>query len=252
MSTLLITGRNGQVGNLFANFFIEKGWACLEVAHTPCYSSYIIPKLGSQERIVLIHSGQPNAPRSRLQRKRYLESSEKLFMDASLESLEVYFISSLSAHKGNLSHYSKDKRSLETKILALNGNILRLGLLESYERESVYSKLIRVYSLLSKIKLGWLIPVNSYFISQQKDIKSICELILQSPQSAKIFQVQSSLLCDSLLKEGIKPSPELSDTLVLFVKLPLILLSRVGSGVADLALNLISGMAIVSERLDRN
>lgn len=247
MGTLLITGRNGQVGASVWKYFCANGWTCIEVAHTHNYRRYIIPELNSGERIVLIHSGQPKAPRSKAERLRYIRSTEQLFLDAKLKNIEIFFISSLSSHEGNCSHYSNDKKYLEKAARELGGSVLKLGLMESLDPKSPYKRIIRSYGFLKTIRLAGLIPVKTYYVSEIGGIEILCDLIIQSPQKSQSFHVKSSLLSDALVKRDIQISRELNPKVSASLKMPLMLLSLLGSGVADLALNLMSGMATESE-----
>jgi hypothetical protein len=247
LGILLITGRNGQVGQSAWNHFCNNGWTCIEVPHTLDYRRYIIPELDSEERVVLLHSGQPKAPRSRMERLRYISSTKQLLLDAKLKDIEIFFVSSLSAHGGNRSHYSKDKKCLEKATLKFNGSVLKLGLVESHASSSPYSRLIRLYELLSKIRVASLIPVDAYFVSELREINKLYDLILQSSCLSQTFHVQNSLLSDVLVNRDILISRELAPMISTSIKFPLVLFSILGSGVADLALNLISGMAVEEE-----
>jgi len=247
LGILLITGKSGQLGSSAWGHFHANGWTCIEVLHSHNYGHYVIPEVNSDERVILIHSGQPKAPRSKAQRSKYLSSSRQLLFDAKARNIEIYFISSLSAHKGNWSHYSKDKKSLEKTALELGGSVLKFGLVESRDANSPYIRILKLYSFLSKLRVARLIPVNTYFVSELPMIARLYDLILKSPQIPPDITIQNSLLCDVLVKRNVPVSRELSPGVAALIKIPLLLLSSVGSGSADLALNLISGMAVESE-----
>jgi hypothetical protein len=238
MDLILITGLRGKVGLELAKTFKEDGFEVIPLSHDSIYSKYLLPDssmLAKYNRVFIVHSGQPNAPRSRLQRKRYLFATKSLIEESKSRQIRFVFISSLSAHDGNRSNYSKDKLFLERLTIFNSGVVIKLGLVSGISGSYTF-RLQKIQKLLSYLWLDFLISSTPMYYTPVGYLRNVSKLLHKGeswPAVYSIFDygVQNEME-RGILKEFIQNS--MGFLLVFF--------SKVGSGNADAFLSLIDGM----------
>jgi len=235
---ILMTGMRGRVGLELAKTFNDAGFEVVPLLNDSTYSQYFLPNasdLSNYKNVFVVHSGQPNAPRSRLQRRRYLLASKNLIEESKSRNIKFVFISSLSAHNDNQSNYSKEKLFLEKLTEYNSGSVIKLGVVTGIA-ESYTFRISNIQKILSYVGLDYLITsVPMYFTSVE--LLGNISTFLQNEDSWGGVK--------SVFDDGTKTEMTLGffkdsfrNALVLF----LLLLSKSGSGRADALLSLIAGM----------
>jgi|LauGreSBDMM110SN_4_FD.fasta_scaffold25101_2 dTDP-4-dehydrorhamnose reductase len=236
---ILITGGNGIVGQILIKSFNKSHFDILHLHHSRNYSNYSLPKLtdmNKYERITVIHSGQPKAPRSLIERVNYKKASCRLFKESIEKNFSVIFVSSMSAHNGNLSYYSKDKKYLENMVINYGGCVIRLGLVESKLSSSPYFKVKKLYKQLNAIGLTNLVNFNSYEITKAQDLSDFISFSEISKLKGYLNIASSSFELKDI------NSFKLSKKTFCAFRILLVILSRLNLGRADAFLNLSAGM----------
>lgn len=241
MDLILLTGSRGRVGSLLTEILERDGFKVIPVDHDSLYSKYILPTLSEVSdfnRIFVLHSGQPNAPRTRSQRKNYLIASVGLMEEANSKRFDFVFISSLSAHPSNRSHYSRDKLKLEKSTKNFSGKIIKLGIVteipHSYEID-----IQRIQSSVSRFRLDFLFSSTSFYFTRGASLDNVSEFLLDSDPN-------SGTRCyfDSEEYLGTKASNIWTRLIANLAKFFIFSLSRLGISRADALLNLMEGMRI--------
>lgn len=238
MDLILITGLGGRVGFELAKVFKEDGFEVEPLLHNSIYSEYLLPpvsEFSNYGNVYIVHSGQPNAPRGRLHRKRYLSATKNLIEDSGCRKIKFVFISSLSAHNGNRSNYSKDKMYLEKLTVYNSGSVIKLGVVSEIA-DSFTFRLLKIQKLLSYIRLDFLITSAPMYYTPAHSLNRV----------SKFLKSGGSWGCvESIFEGGYRAETkrnffeEVIKNAVVFI---LIFLSKSGSGRADAFLSLIDGM----------
>lgn len=240
MDLILITGSQGKVGFELANSLKEAGFEVQPILHNSIYSKYFLPTSSNMldyDSIFIVHSGQPNAPRSRLQRKRYLSATKDLIEESKSRKIKFVFISSLSAHSGNRSNYARDKLYLEGLTIHNSGTVVKLGLVSGVDG-SYASRILQIKKILSLIRLDFLISSAPTYYTSVNSLSEV-SLILQNEDSwggiKGIFQCTAQAQTDlGYFRENVR-------NIVIFL---LFSFSKFGFGSADAFLSLIDGMEV--------
>ncbi len=156
---VILSGSNGRVGSYLKKGFLEYDFNVAALKHDGTYAKYSLPskmEVNAYKRILVIHSGQPSAPRSILERKRYMRSTYELIRDSIDHGYEFIFLSSLSAHDSNRSNYSREKIRLEKEVLNFGGAVVKLGLVTGIEN-SFSEKIKIIEKCLSMLGLKFLL-----------------------------------------------------------------------------------------------
>ncbi len=243
MELILLTGARGRVGSLLASFFEKDGFEVRPIEHDPSYSKYVLPTPGDVSnfnRIIVVHSGQPSAPRTRTRRKNYLNASRDLIEGAIANNFEFVFISSLSAHDKNRSNYSRDKLALERLTISNSGNVIKLGIVTEISL-SYALDIRRIEDLFSKFRLAFLFSSANIYFTRGATLRAVSLLVRDSPSNGETKSYTdaerlSSIATQSFWVQCVKS----------LVVASLISLSRLGNGQADALLNLVEGMRIPS------
>ena len=240
MDLVLITGSQGKVGFELAKYLKESGFEVQPILHDSIYSEYFLPSSSNMldyDSIFIVHSGQPNAPRSRLQRKRYLSATKNLIEESKIRKIKFVYISSLSAHGSNRSNYARDKLYLEGLTIHNSGTVIKLGLVTGVVG-SYTSRILHIKRILSLIRLDFLITSAPTYYTPVNSLSEV-SVILQSRDSwggvKGIFQGTAQTQADlGYFRESVR-------NIVIFM---LFSFTKLGFGSADAFLSLIDGMEV--------
>jgi hypothetical protein len=237
-TVVFLTGGRGKVGSYLKNSLQQTGIDVRFLDHKDSYSKYILPEesvTSCYDRVIILHSGQPSAPRSRLERKRYLSSSSELIKSSKIRGYEFLFISSLSAHQYNRSNYSQEKLFLEKLTKQNGGAVVKFGLITDIE-ESLIKKVDKIEKLLSFFGVGYLVGTTKLYFTGTKDLDLFVRDLSDVAHSSLLqsyFELHVGNNSDlGLIRTFIKSS----FSYVLWV------FSSLGSGRSDALLSLIDGM----------
>jgi nucleoside-diphosphate-sugar epimerase len=168
LKTIAITGANGLVGCVLVDYFINTGFKVLclqrskpkvlrENQHWREYhlEDEVLPEWG-QDIDVLIHCALSEYSSRNEDSDSINLSAAKVILDAHKKyQFKIIFISTFSAHEEALSHYGKNKLTIENLFLKSKATIFRLGLVVSKGGllEEIFS-LVRDMPLLPIIGAG--------------------------------------------------------------------------------------------------
>ena len=152
-----LTGSSGAVGKLFSetlkqlgkpvHFLLrDEGCDSWSLSWSHLFSEYIMS--AEPTNLVVIHLAIPPQPRNSKVMDRYIQNTLELAEGVRKVNGEFWFVSSLSAHQGNPSLYSRHKCLLEEKVLHFGGNVLRLGLVTSDAVNSSFQRLKKLTHLI--------------------------------------------------------------------------------------------------------
>lgn len=150
---IYMTGTNGYVGRTLLSFFEAKSLTVrrLERGENDDWSITSNPPSSTgqkAERGYLIHLAVPSKRANRGVWDRYHRNSSDLFYRSHLAGLTVVQVSSLSAHAGNPSLYSEQKKVSEALAKDHGGIVVRLGVVETEAKGSPHRRLIGLQTVL--------------------------------------------------------------------------------------------------------
>ena len=237
---ILITGSSGKVGSILVRNFRKHGFEVVLLGHDSLYSNYLIPddiEISSFRRIIVVHSGQPKAPRSTSTRIRYLQASFDLIKQTSKLGLKFIYISSLSAHANNRSNYSKEKMAVENFSLMNDGVVIKLGILTGAPGNYA-DKLAKVRKYVAYSGLDFLLHDSLFINTSILDLERLATDISEGKLIRGTFSYSEPAPIQSH-----KNNP-LQELIRLVLRGILIVFSYFGSGRSDAVLSLIDGMKV--------
>jgi hypothetical protein len=229
----------GRVGFELSKAFEAIGFEVRPMNHNLDYSKYILPsfsEIATYSDVVVVHSGQPNAPRKRAERIRYLSASRDLIEESRINSLGFVFISSLTAHQANRSNYSRDKQYLEELTIANSGLVVKLGIVSGL-KNSYDLKIKEMQTMLSFLRLSFLLTSSTIYYTNVNSLMRVA-LDLDSLPFYEGYRVYIDAESHPVTKLNVFESSLrqlIGDTLTL--------LSKAGSGNADVLVGLLDGMS---------
>ena len=243
MKLILLTGSHGRVGLHLSKSFEEVGFEVRPISHTQDYSKYYLPgslDLSSYSEVFIVHSGQPSAPRTRLQRITYLSATRDLIEQANTKSINFVLVSSLSAHGGNRSNYSKEKRLLEEFTIVNSGLVIKLGLVTGLSN-GFDVKIKEIMIFLSFFRLSFIIAHSPVYYTKRDSLMNVASDLDKFGTDGEV-----RIYIDS----EFQPLPEINVFLSTFrqvVASLLNFLSKLGSGRADALLSVMDGMKLPND-----
>ncbi len=238
MRLILLTGMRGRVGFELSKAFEAIGFEVRPMNHNLNYSKYQLPscsELSQYENVIVVHSGQPNAPRKRADRIRYISATRDLIEESHINSFRFIFVSSLSAHESNRSNYSRDKQCLEELTIANSGSVVKLGIVSGLKNGHDL-KIEKMQKMFTFFRLSFLLSSSTIYFTNLNSLKNIA-LDLNRLDFYEGYRVY--------VDTEFHPATELSVfelSLKRLIVNALSLLSKVGSGKADVLLSLMDGM----------
>jgi hypothetical protein len=229
----------GRVGFELSKELEAIGFEVRSVNHNSDYSKYLLPsfsELSNYSDVVVIHSGQPNAPRKRAERVRYLSASRDLIEESRVNSLGFVFVSSLTAHQANRSNYSRDKQYLEELTIANSGLVVKLGIVSGL-KNSYDLKIAKLQTVLSFLRLSFLLNSSTIYFTNVNSLKRVA-LDLVRLHFQKGYRVYIDAEFHPVAKLSVFES-----SLRRLIANTLSLLSKAGSGKADVLVGLMDGMS---------
>jgi putative flippase GtrA len=141
-----MTGANGFLGHELLRIFDEKSVSPIrlqrDVNNLWHIHSDLADSADPRTRLgYLIHLAVPRRRASRRDWDLYHQATSSLFHQARRKGLNIVQISSMSAHPGNPSLYSEQKRVSENLTKDHGGIVVRLGIIESTARRSPHRRL---------------------------------------------------------------------------------------------------------------
>lgn len=238
---VILSGSNGRVGSYLKKGFLGHGFDVAALQHDELYTRYSLPsesEVSAYKRILVIHSGQPSAPRSILARKRYIRSTSELIRDSNIRGYEFVFISTMSAHEGNRSNYSKEKRKLEKEVLKHSGSVVKFGLVTGVEN-SFSATLQKIETFLSLLGLNFLLTNANIFKTGPQELDVFIRNLAKGPLPSQYdFYYANEVFVDNDL--GV-----IRGSIRRIILAFLWLSSSLGSGHSDALLNLFDGMKVI-------
>lgn len=245
MKLVLLTGSQGRVGFELLKSFKQIGFDVIPISHSVNYSKYHLPSFSSLSdytEIFIVHSGQPNAPRTRSTRIKYLSATKDLIEDCSKRSLSFVLISSLSVHEDNRSNYSRDKQYLEELTAANSGLIIKLGLVSGLTNGFDVT-IARMRNFLAGFHLSFILTSSIFYYTNRSTMMNVAldlDKFGTEGRSRTYFDTE------------FYPLTELNPLLRIVhrsISTSLSLMSKLGSGSADALLTIMDGMKLPSDYL---
>jgi hypothetical protein len=243
MKLILLTGAQGRVGFELLTSFKQIGFDVIPISHSIDYSKYHLPSfsaLSDYAEIFIVHSGQPNAPRTREARIKYLSATKDLIEDSNMRSLNFVLVSSLSAHKNNRSNYSRDKQYLEELTCANSGLIIKLGLVSGLTN-GFDMTIARMRDFLGLFHLSFILTSSTFYYTNRSTIMNVALDLDKFGLDGR-----SRIYFDT----EFYPLTELNPLLRIVrrtISASLSLMSKLGSGNADALLTVMDGMKLPND-----